>query len=297
MKAAPPLARAYWPLRVCIRGRRFPALISFKLLTSLAVADRDELKLVQIVSINQVNEKQICPKPRSSGRAIRGTQSGSWERPLLSSTTRQGKERDVAEKKRRDSAVEQKRPRVKPSRLRIRIVSVCHLRDVTPKEIATEERLPVATVQYYFNALERERWIHVSRREPVGNGVRNWYRADRLKIVYDREFEQMNERERSETSEGVLMHYLRICELALKQGTLDARPDSQLSQTLMGLDRTGWEDIQKEMDLWLERSLEIMVEAEMRLRESGGEPIPTVIHLGGFEVPRSVFEGASVPQE
>jgi hypothetical protein len=203
----------------------------------------------------------------------------------------------VAQKKRGDSAAEQKWPKVKPRRLRIRIVSVCHLRDVTPKEIATEERLPVATVQYYFNALEREGWIHVCRRESVGNGVRNWYTADRLKIIRDREFEQMNEQERYETSEGVLMHYLDICKLALEEGTLDARPDSQLSQILVGLDQRGWNDVQREMDIWLERLLEFRVEAEMRLRESGEEPIPTVIHLGGFEVPRAAIEGAPVPQE
>jgi len=202
----------------------------------------------------------------------------------------------VAEKKRSDSPAEQKWPKVKPHRLRIRIVAACHLRDVTPKEIATEERLPVATVQYYFSALEREGWIHVCQREPVGNGVRHWYTADRPKIIRDREFEQMNEQERYETSEGVLMHYLDICKLALEEGTLDNRTDSHLSHTLVSLDQEAWNVIQKEMDLWLERLLEIKVEAEMRLRDSSEEPIPTVIHLGGFEVPRTVIEGSKVPQ-
>lgn len=194
-------------------------------------------------------------------------------------------------------ASERKWAKVRPRRLRIRIVAACHLREITPKEIAIEERLPVATVQYYFSALEREGWIHVARRESVSNGIRNWYTADRLKIIRDEEFEQMSEQERHETSEGVLMHYLDVCKLALEEGTLDARPDSQLSHTPMGLDQKAWDDIQREMDLWLERSLEIKVEAEMRLRDSGEEPIPTVIHLGGFEVPRSVIEGAKVPQE
>lgn len=203
----------------------------------------------------------------------------------------------MAERQLGDSASEQKWAKVKPHRLRVRIISLCHLRDVTPREIATEEGLSVPTVQYHFGALEREGWIHVCRTEHVGNGVRNWYTADRLQIIDDREFEQMNEQERYETSEGVLMHYLRICELALKEGTLDARPDSQLSQTLMSLDQKGWDDMQKEMDLWLERSLEIMVEAEMRLRASNGESSPTVVHLGGFEVPRSLIEDAKAPQE
>ena len=202
----------------------------------------------------------------------------------------------MAEKKRGDSAPEQRWAKVRPLRLRARIVDVCHLRNVTPREIATEERLAPATVQYHFNVLEQKGWIRVCRRERVGNVVRNWYTADRLKIVRDREFEQMNEQERFETSEGVLKHYLKICKLALEKGTLDARPDSQLSQILMGLDKKGWDDVQKTLDVCLERVLEHRVEAEMRMRDSGEEPAPTVVHLGGFEVPRAIYESSKEPR-
>lgn len=202
----------------------------------------------------------------------------------------------MAEKKRGDSAPEQKWAKVRPHRLRIRIVALCHLRNVTPKEIATEERLPVATVQYHFRALEQEGWIRIYRTERVGNGVRNWYTADNLKIVSDGEFEQMNDQERFETSEGVLKHYLKVCKLALEEKTLDARPDSQLSQILMRLDEQGWNDVQKTLDDCLESVIESMVEAEMRMRDSGEEPIPTFVHLGGFEVPPSVFESPKAAQ-
>jgi hypothetical protein len=202
----------------------------------------------------------------------------------------------VAEKKRGDGAPEQEWAKVRPLRLRTQIVDLCHLRNVTPKEIATEERLPPATVQHHFNVLETEGWIRICRRERVGNVVRHWYTADRLKIVHDREFEQMNEQERFETSEGVLKHYLKICKLALGKGTLDARPDSQLSQILMGLDQKGWDDVQKELDIWLDRLLKFRVEAETRMRDSGEEPIPTVVHLAGFEVPRGVYESSKAPQ-
>ncbi|HEV2857267.1 MAG TPA: winged helix-turn-helix domain-containing protein [Solirubrobacterales bacterium] len=198
----------------------------------------------------------------------------------------------MAKKKRGDSAPEKKRPKVRPRRLRIRIVALCHLRDVTPKEIATAAGLPVATVQYHFGALEQEGWIRVCRTEAVSNGVRNWYTADHLKIIGDKEFEQMNEQGRSEISEAVLKHYLKICKLAWEKGTLDAQPDSQFSQVLMRLDRKGWNDVQKTLDNCLERILEFMVEAEMRMRDGSEESIPTVVHLGGFEVPREVFENS-----
>lgn len=199
----------------------------------------------------------------------------------------------MAEKKRGDSAPEQRWKKAKPRRLRIRIVAFCHLRNVTPREIATEERLPPATVQYHFDVLEQEGWIRICRRERVGNVVRNWYTADRLKIISDKEFEQMNNRDRSEISQGVLTHYINICKLAWEKGTLDAQPDSQFSEILMRLDKKGWKDVQKTLDACLQRILEHRVEAEMRLRDSGAEPKPTVVHLGSFEVPHEVFDSSN----
>jgi len=150
----------------------------------------------------------------------------------------------------------------------------------------------VATVQYHFKALEQENWIRVCRRERVGNGVRNWYTADRLKIIADKEFEQMNDQERSEISEGVLKHYLNICKLSWEKGTLDAQPDSQFSEILMRLDRKGWKDVQKTLDRCLERILEHRVEAEMRICAGSDGSMPTVVHLGSFEVPPEVFESS-----
>jgi DNA-binding transcriptional ArsR family regulator len=194
----------------------------------------------------------------------------------------------VAQKKRADGA---DRERGK-FRLRVRIVAACHLREVTPREIAYREKLSRATVQYHFDKLVDEGWIHVKRTESVQGGIRQWYVADKFNLVGHKEFEEMDEAERYETSEGVLMHYLDICREALEVGTLDARPDSHLSHTPMNLDQQGWEDLRDELDRLLERSLEIKAEAMMRLRRSGAQGSPTVVHLAGFEIPATVTAGA-----
>lgn len=197
----------------------------------------------------------------------------------------------MAQTKRGGSAAREKRQRVPSFRLRVQIVAASLLGEVTPREIAAAEGLNASTVQYHFGALEREGWIHVSRKEPVRGGMRQYYVADRLNLITDGEFERMNEQARLETSAGVLVHFVRICTAALKEGTLDARADSHLSHTPMDLDRQGWRDLQNDLARMLERSLEIKVEAMMRRRKSGEEPIPTVVNLAGFEVPPSVTEG------
>lgn len=194
----------------------------------------------------------------------------------------------MAQKKRTDGS---DRERGK-FRLRVRIVAECHLREVTPREIADREKLKPATVQYHFDKLVEEGWIHVNKTEAVKGGRRQWYVADKFNLVGHKEFEEMDEEERFETSEGVLMHYLDICREALEVGTLDKRADSHLSHTPMNLDKQGWDDLRDELDRVLERSLEIKAEAMMRLRKSGAEGIPTVVHLAGFEIPATVTADA-----
>lgn len=185
-----------------------------------------------------------------------------------------------------------KRRKVSPFRLRVRIVAASWLDEITPKGIAEKEGLAPATVYYYFSKLEQEGWIYVSRTERVRGGTRCYYRAARLKLITDGEFEQMSDQARYETSEGVLMDFLDICRTSLEEGTLDEETDSHLSQTPMDIDREAWDDVQNEVDRTLERCLEIMVEGEMRLRKNGGEAIPTVIALAAFRIPPSVTKGA-----
>lgn len=187
-----------------------------------------------------------------------------------------------------------KAPKAERFRLRVAIVAACVLREVTPKEIADQEGMKISTVQYHFGVLEKEGYIRISRKEVASGGVRYWYRGNRLNLITDREFEAMGEEERFETSEGILMHYLRICRQALEEKTLDARLDSHLSHTPADLDQQGWRETQVLLDQVLERVLEIVVGSAMRLRKTGEEPIPTLIHLAGFEVPASVTEDAQL---
>jgi DNA-binding transcriptional ArsR family regulator len=193
------------------------------------------------------------------------------------------------EKRKRGGSRRQKIPAEK---LRVRIVAACQLREVTPKEIAEQEGLRVAAVSYHFRALEKEGWIHVCRTEPVRGGRRHYYTADRVKVITDREFEKMANQERQEVSEGILLDLLKVCREAHEEGKLDSQPDSHLSQIQMRLDKQGWDDMQGVLDQTLDRTLEIKVESDLRRRESGEEPIPTVVALAGFEGPASIMSGS-----
>lgn len=190
----------------------------------------------------------------------------------------------MSEQERRKKG-KRRRRKAPSASLRVRILAACNQREVTPKEIARQEGLPLATVGYYFRSLERDGYLHVSRKEKARGFMRHYYVADRQKVFTDKEFAEMTPEQQHEVSEALLLDFLAHCRQALQEGTLDARSDSHLSWTPMLLDQRGWDDFQSHLDQTLERNLEIQAEARDRLRKSGEEPIPTTFALAGFEGP------------
>lgn len=184
-----------------------------------------------------------------------------------------------------DGRKKRRRRKARAISLRVRIVAACNEREVTPKEIADREGLPVDTVAYHFRALEKEGYLRVSRKEPARGLKRHYYVAARRKVITDEEFAEMTKEERRAASEATLRDLLTHCGEALKTGALDAREDSHLSWLPLSLDEQGWEELQIHLDWLLERSLQIHEGSLARLRESGGEPIPTTFAIAGFESP------------
>jgi predicted transcriptional regulator len=183
----------------------------------------------------------------------------------------------------------ERREKVHAFRLKVRIVHACHLREVSVREIAEQEGRLAATVQYYFAILEKEGWIERGRMEFDRGGRRQLYKAKRLAITSDMEFEQMTDKERYETTEGVLMTLEELCREAIHEKALVTRPDSQIGRWVLGLDRRGWEELQSDADrLVVERILEIKIESELRCRKTGEQPTPSLFLMGVFRAPASV---------
>jgi DNA-binding transcriptional ArsR family regulator len=77
--------------------------------------------------------------------------------------------------------------------------------------------------------------------------------------------------------------FLVGCNKAMQMGTLDARTDSHLSWSPLPLDRQGRNDLIGRLHRLVERALALQAEAQVRLRQSEAEPIPTVLGIAGFE--------------
>jgi DNA-binding transcriptional ArsR family regulator len=169
--------------------------------------------------------------------------------------------------------------------LQVRILAACNQREVTAREIASKEKMPVTTVGYHFQTLEKNGYLRVARKERARGFVRHYYVADRQAVITDKEFEQMSPAERGKMSNAVLLDMLGRAGQAMKAGTLDARGDSHLSWSPMELDEEGWKELIGESTRMLERSFEIQAAASARLRKTGARPIHTTFTLAAFESP------------
>ncbi|HEX2391570.1 MAG TPA: winged helix-turn-helix domain-containing protein [Solirubrobacterales bacterium] len=166
--------------------------------------------------------------------------------------------------------------------LRIRIVSACTLREMTVAELARRFKVSVSTMNRHLRRLVEAGYLRL--RVESRRGVRkHMYRASRRATIADEEFAQMTMKQRRRASVEVLRDFFRHTWQSWEAGTLDERPDSHLTWTLMRLDEQGWTDVMSELATLLEACIEIQAASLVRLGESGGEPIPTTIALAGFK--------------
>lgn len=179
------------------------------------------------------------------------------------------------------------RKKVRGKELRQRIIAACSQREVTPREIAEQEKVSLSTANHHFRALKEAGYLEITREERARGAKRYFYVALRQRLITSGEFEQLKVPERSELSRALLLDFLHACNGALRTGTLDARGDSHLSWSPFDLDHQGWKELTSATDRMLDLSLEIQAGSQARLKKSGEEPIPTVFGLFAFEGPAS----------
>ena len=73
---------------------------------------------------------------------------------------------------------------------------------------------------------------------------------------------------------------------AMEADTIDAREDRHLSWIPLLLDQQGWDNAIARVDALFHWFFEEQQEANLRMAESGEEPIPMTVALAAFESPQ-----------
>lgn len=87
------------------------------------------------------------------------------------------------------------------------------------------------------------------------------------------------------TNETITSYIERLAE-AVMGGTIDTRQDRHLTWTGMHYDQQAWDVLIERMNELFWFSLELRVEAALRMIKSGEDPIPVTVAMACFESPR-----------
>jgi len=101
----------------------------------------------------------------------------------------------------------------------------------------------------------------------------------------DLEWSRLSGEDRAAITRASFQGLLARVEAAFEAGTFDARDDRHLTWIAMKLDEQGWSEMRIALRAAFSEVEQIRADAERRLADSGGEPIPSTYAILGFESP------------
>jgi hypothetical protein len=174
--------------------------------------------------------------------------------------------------------------------LRVKIVMELNIREMSPKGFYDEfGGGSISRVSRAFDLLTEFGWLVLTRTETGGKrrgATEHFYRATQPFVFYNDTWAPLPQSMKEMISGGVFEELIgRVLE-AMEAGTIDAREDRHFSWMPLRLDQRGWENVIERVDTIFYWLLQEQKEANLRMAESGEEPIPMTVALAAFESPR-----------
>lgn len=173
--------------------------------------------------------------------------------------------------------------------LRIKIVMELNMREMSPKQFFEEfGGGSISRVSRHFDLLVEYGWLHLIRTETGGKrrgAVEHFYRATQPAVFHDDLWQPLPQSMREMVSGGIFEELSERVRAAMAAGTFDARPERHFSWTPFLLDRRGWANSVERVNALFHSLFEEQEEANVRMAESGEEPIPMTVGLLAFASP------------
>jgi len=174
--------------------------------------------------------------------------------------------------------------------LRIKIVGELNVREMSPKQFFDEfggGSLP--RVSRHFDVLVEYGWLYLVRTESGGKrrgAVEHFYRAAQPAIFDNDIWSPLPKSMKEMVSGRIFEEFGERVVKAMKAETIDARDDRHFTWTPLRLDQRGWENVIARVDALFHFLFEQQEAANLRMAESGEEPIPMTVALAAFESPK-----------
>lgn len=176
--------------------------------------------------------------------------------------------------------------------LRVKIVSELGMREMSPKQF--HEAFgggSLSRVSRAFEVLIEYGWLRQTRTETGGKrrgAVEHFYRATQPALLEEDTWREVPGPVKDMFTKMIFETFAERVAQAVKAETIDARDDRHLTWSPLALDQQGWENVLARVNDVFYSLPEEQEEANVRMAESGEEPIPMTIGLAVFESPKDV---------
>jgi DNA-binding transcriptional ArsR family regulator len=168
--------------------------------------------------------------------------------------------------------------------LRVHILDALAEAAASPSDIAREVGLSVNYVAYHVNELQKLGYLELVKTEPRRGTVEHYYRAKRLFLLDDSEWERLPKPVKAGFNVEIFGSIIADVKEALEADTFDSR-NAHLSRTRLRVDERGWDELMNLLERTLHRILDLKAECAERLEASGEEAIPVAVSIVNFETP------------
>lgn len=171
----------------------------------------------------------------------------------------------------------------------LKILAVANLREVSAPQFHAEfGGDSVIGIRRRFKRLERDGWLVKVGQKSGGRrrgATEYFYRATGPAIFRNESWAELPDGIEPTESWTRFKQLGDLVKQAIMAGTLEARPESHLSWSVLRLDRRGWERVAAAIEAVFALIHKEWEAAEPRLAESGEAPIAMTVALAAFESP------------
>ncbi len=167
--------------------------------------------------------------------------------------------------------------------LRVRILSSLQKGISSPNQLSQELSEPLGNVSYHVKTLLEYDCVELVKTEPRRGAVEHFYRATERAFFNDADWAKIPASARKGIHGVALQTIGQDATDAMVAGTVDARTDSHVTQSMLLLDEQGWSEITTLLNETLNRANEIAEESASRLADEKSDPIASSLAMLHFE--------------
>jgi DNA-binding transcriptional ArsR family regulator len=168
--------------------------------------------------------------------------------------------------------------------VRAEALTTLNARTASPNEIANELDLPVGTVSYHVNVLQKLDCVELVRTAQRRGATEHYYRGVALRYLDDGFWAKLSDAVRNGISMTALRVLIGAARDSVKAGIFDRRKDRHASVVTYSMDEQGWVEANGLLNDTLKEVMKIGTESEERVaKDPDIAQIRATFGLLGFE--------------